>query len=39
MDDIIAHLEEHKSGGESTTLTIIRSGREINLTAVLQVRH
>jgi S1-C subfamily serine protease len=38
MDDIISYLEEHKSVGESTTLTIIRNGQEINLTAVLQAR-
>lgn len=38
MDDIIAYLEEHKSVGENTTLTIIRNGQEINLTVVLQAR-
>jgi hypothetical protein len=38
MDDIIPYLEEHKSVGEGTMLTIIRDGQEINLTAVLQAR-
>ncbi|MGC1928352.1 MAG: trypsin-like peptidase domain-containing protein [Candidatus Nitrosopolaris sp.] len=38
MDDIIAYIEEHKSIGESTKLTIIRNGDAINLTVVLQAR-
>jgi len=38
MDDIIAYLEEHKSVGESTMMTIIRSGQEINLFPVLEAR-
>lgn len=38
MDDVITYLEEHKSVGESTMLTIIRNGQEINLTVVLEAR-
>jgi serine protease Do len=38
MDDIISYLEEHKSIGESTILTINRNGQEKNMTVVLEAR-
>lgn len=38
MESLLAYLEEHKSPGENITLTIDRSGQQMDLSTILQAR-
>jgi hypothetical protein len=37
-DDLISYIDQHKSVGDSMTLTVYRNGNTVNLKAILTAR-